>query len=60
MILKIQKKMTNTAHQSKAPRATLQYTHTYSTHSTAGTDQFITLNIAARAMVLVRCRIKRC
>ena len=29
------------AHQSKAPRATLQHTHTYSTHSTAGTDQFI-------------------
>ena len=31
------------AHQSKAPRATLQHTHTYSTHSTAGTDQFIIL-----------------
>ena len=31
------------AHQSKAPRATLQHTHTYSTHSTAGTDQFICL-----------------
>ena len=29
------------AHQSKAPRATLQHTHTYSTNSTAGTDQFI-------------------
>ena len=31
------------AHQSKAPRATLQHTHTYSTHSTAGTDQFIVM-----------------
>jgi len=37
------------AHQSKAPRATLQHTHTYSTHSTAGTDQFIENIITAHA-----------
>ena len=40
------------AHQSKAPRATLQHTHTYSTHSTAGTDQFILMSAGRYKHVL--------